>query len=63
LCYLPLGEGVVDIPAILEILAEINYDGYAMVELDGTPRAPYAPKEAAAISKRYLQNLGQRFVH
>ncbi len=61
-CYLPLGEGVVDLLAILEILAEIDYDGYIMVELDGTSKAPYPPKEAAAISKRYLQSLGQKFL-
>jgi len=60
---LPLGEGVVIyISAILGIPAEIDYDGYVMVELDGTPKAPYTSKEAAAISKRYLQSLGQTFL-
>jgi len=61
LCYLPLGEGVVPIPTILEILAEMNYDGFVMAELDGTPSSPRPPTEAAAISKRYLQSLGQKF--
>ena len=47
-------------PAILDILSDVGYDGYLMVELDGTPAAPYVSKEAAAISKRYLESLGQR---
>jgi len=60
--YVPLGEGVVDIPAILDILKGVGYDGWLMVELDGTPRAPRPPLEAAAMSKRYLQEvLGQTF--
>lgn len=61
LSYLPLGEGVVPIPEILEILAEMKYDGFVMAELDGTKTSPRPPKEAAAISKRYLQSLGQKF--
>jgi len=61
LCYLPLGEGVVPIPEILGILAGMKYDGFLMAELDGTERSPRSPKEAAGISKHYLQSLGQRF--
>lgn len=54
--YTPLGEGVVDFPAILSQLPD-DYDGWLMVELDGTEEAPRPPSEAAAISKRYLDGL------
>ena len=52
------GRGVVDFPAILEILAKADYTGWLVVEQDHTDKAPY---EAAAISHRYLkQILGER---
>jgi inosose dehydratase len=60
--YVPLGQGIVDIPAIVAFLEEIDYDDWLMVELDGTAKAPLPPEEAAGISKRYLQDkLGQTF--
>jgi inosose dehydratase len=55
--YVPLGQGIVDLPAIIQTLDEAGYGGWWMVELDGTQRAAHAPKEAAAISKRYLESL------
>src|SRR5262249_54446736 len=51
--YVPLGDGVVDVPAILDALG-LRYQGWWMVELDGTPDAPRPPREAAAMSRRYL---------
>ncbi len=60
--YVPIGYGVVDMPAIFAVLEQAGYDGWIMVELDGTPQAPRPPREAAAMSKRYLQDkLGQKF--
>jgi inosose dehydratase len=53
----PLGDGVVDLPAIVHTLEAAGFGGWWMVELDGTPQAPRAAKEAAAISKRYLDLL------
>lgn len=55
--YVPLGDGVVDIPGIVDALEADDYDGWWMVELDGTPAATAPPREAAAISKRYLDQL------
>ena len=55
--YVPLGQGVVDIPALARLLDDSEFDGWWMVELDGTPAAPRPPVEAAAISKRYLDQL------
>jgi|DewCreStandDraft_5_1066085.scaffolds.fasta_scaffold09282_5 inosose dehydratase len=59
--YVPVGSGVLPIPAILDLLAEAGFAGWINVELDGTPRAPRPPREAAAMSRRYLgEILGNR---
>jgi inosose dehydratase len=52
--FLPLGEGVLDLPDIVQAIKESGYDSWLMVELDeydGDPRA------AAEISKKYLDDL------
>lgn len=54
--YVPLGKGVVDIPAIIAALGA-DYPGWWMVELDGTNAAPESPIAAAAESKAYLETL------
>ncbi len=60
--YTPIGQGVVDIPGVFALLEEIGYGDLVMVELDGTSVVPRPPREAAALSKQYLQEkLGQRF--
>ncbi len=59
--YVPVGSGVLPIPALLDILLEDGFTGWVNVELDGTPRAPRPPREAARISREYLgQVLGDR---
>jgi inosose dehydratase len=55
--YEPIGSGVVDMPGIFEALDAAGYDGWINVELDGTPEAPRAPGDAAAMSHRYLHRL------
>jgi inosose dehydratase len=55
--YVPLGQGVVDVKTILAMLDEDGYQGWLMVELDGTKRAPHAPKDAAALSKQHLDKV------
>jgi len=55
-----VGNGVLPIAALLDVLLERGFDGWVNVELDGTPRAPRPPREAAAMSRRYLgQVLGE----
>ena len=52
--FLPLGQGELDFPDIVQALKESRYDSWLMVELDeyaGDPRA------AAEISRKYLQQL------
>ena len=60
--YTPVGYGVLDMPAVVAFLEEIDYQDLVMVELDGTDMTPRPPREAAEMSKRYLQErLGQSF--
>lgn len=59
--YVPVGSGVLPIPAILDLLMEDGFAGWVNVELDGTPRAPRPPREAARMSREYLGRvLGDR---
>jgi inosose dehydratase len=52
--YEPVGNGVLPIPRLLGVLEGAGYAGWLAVELDGTRRAPRPPREAAAMSRRYL---------
>jgi len=56
--YCPLGQGKVDIPAILTMMDGKKIDGMVMVELDSSPDMPVAPKDAARIAKVYLSKQG-----
>jgi inosose dehydratase len=54
LSFLPLGQGELDFPDIVQAVQESGYDSWLMVELDeygGDPRA------AAEISRKYLEEL------
>ena len=59
--YCPLGQGKVDIPAILDLAAKADLKGMVMVELDPSPNMPLAPGETAKIAKSYLEKLGCGF--
>jgi inosose dehydratase len=59
--YCPLGQGKVDLKAILDLVEGSNPNANIMVELDGSANAPYTPLETARISKAYLQKLGYAF--
>lgn len=52
--FLPLGEGELDFPGILEAIRDAGYDDWLMVELDYYDGDP---KTAAEISRRYLDRL------
>lgn len=54
--YVPVGEGVVDIQGVLDVLGA-DWPGWVMVELDGTEQAPRPPREAAERSKAFLDRL------
>ncbi len=53
--FVELGRGRVDLPAVVGALKEINFRGWAVVELDSVPDKARTPKESAVISKRYLE--------
>lgn len=52
--FLPLGEGVLDLPDIVSAIAEAGYDSWLMVELD---EYDGDPQEAARISRNYLEKV------
>jgi inosose dehydratase len=52
--FVELGRGRVDVPGVFSALAEVQFDGWAIVELDRVPDANRTPRESAEISKRYL---------
>jgi inosose dehydratase len=61
--YCPLGQGKVDIPAILSLMKDKKLDGMIMGELDndwGNPSAT-PPLDLVRASKSYLQTLGVKF--
>lgn len=59
--YCPLGEGKVDLKAILDTVEATNPTANVMHELDGSANAPYTPIQTAEISRAYLQKLGYTF--
>jgi len=59
--YCPLGEGKVDLKAILDMVEGANPNANIMHELDGSANAPYTPLQTAQIGKAYLQKLGYAF--
>lgn len=59
--FVELGRGRVDLPAVFAALKEINFRGWAVVELDSVPDKARTPKESALISKKYLEEkLGMK---
>jgi inosose dehydratase len=55
--FCPLGEGVVDLPAVLAALDEVGYEGYATIEQDRVPGSG-SPLEDLAASVRVLAAAG-----
>jgi inosose dehydratase len=55
--YEPVGNGVLPMPEIMDILRGTDPNIWINVELDGTSRAPRTPYEAAKMSRDYLGNL------
>ena len=58
--YCPLGQGKVNIPAILDLMKGRQIRGMIMVELDNSPRdpSPVSPHDLAAQSVKYLKSIG-----
>ncbi|HXR40337.1 MAG TPA: sugar phosphate isomerase/epimerase [Terracidiphilus sp.] len=59
--YCPLGQGQVDIPAILDLVEAGKQECDIMVELDPSRNGPQTPLETVQTTKAYLQKLGYQF--
>lgn len=59
--YSPLGQGKVNLPALLDVLEKAENLTHLMVELDGGRNAPLTPIECATVSKEYLLKQGYKF--
>jgi inosose dehydratase len=55
--FVELGRGSVDLPAVFAALRDVDFRGWVVVELDSVPDPGRTPKEANAISKRYLEQV------
>jgi len=55
--FVELGRGSVDLPGVFAALRDVHFRGWAIVELDEVPDHARTPKDAAAISKRYLEDV------
>jgi inosose dehydratase len=58
--FVELGRGRVDMAGVFAAMRDINFAGWAIVELDRVPDAGRTPKESAEINKRYLLDRGFR---
>jgi inosose dehydratase len=59
--YCPLGQGKVNIPAILDLVEKRRLQGMVMVELDNDSRGAVPPLDMVKISKAYLIKQGVSF--
>ncbi len=60
--YCPLGQGKVNLPAVLDVLEQQPELKIVMVELDPqSSNPPYTPLQTATIAKDYLKKLGYTF--
>lgn len=59
--YCPLGQGRVDVAAIVDLLDGSGNEMMIMAELDPSPKMPLPPLEAARVNKGCLQKLGYVF--
>lgn len=54
--FVELGEGMVDLPGVLHLLRQANFDGWLIVETDVTQKP--SALESATISRNYLKSQG-----
>lgn len=61
--YCPLGQGEVNVPAILDLMAGRKISGMVMAELDNNPRdlSPVTPFHLVEQSQAYLKKIGVKF--
>jgi inosose dehydratase len=59
--YCPLGQGQVDLPAVLALLESSKHLKIIMTELDWSRNPPLAPLDAARANRDYLASQGYKF--
>lgn len=59
--YCPLGQGKVNVPAILDLMEKRKLKGMVMGELDDDGKTTPSPRELVTMSKTYLQSQGVVF--
>lgn len=55
--FVELGRGKVNLKGVFEALGEVNFAGWAVVELDAVPDSVRSAKESAVINKKYLEEV------
>ena len=60
--FVELGRGRVDLAGVFAALSEINFGGWAIVELDRVPDPGRTPKESAEMNRRYLVERAQQTI-
>jgi sugar phosphate isomerase/epimerase len=51
--FTELGQGIIDVKSVFDILKSVHYDGYLCVELD---RSRFDNKESAAMNMQFLKD-------
>jgi len=59
--YCPLGQGKVNVPAVLDLMAGRKLKGMIMVELDYNGKESFVPLKLVQESKHYLHSQGVHF--
>lgn len=55
--FVELGRGKVNLKRVFDALREIDFSGWAIVELDAVPDPSRTPKESAVINKKYVEEV------
>jgi inosose dehydratase len=55
--FMELGLGKVDLKGVFAALDDVKFRGWAVVELDAVPDNARTPKEAALVSRKYLEDV------
>ncbi len=55
--FVELGRGKVNLKRVFDALRDVDFSGWAIVELDAVPDSARSPKDSAVISKKYLQEV------
>lgn len=53
--FVELGKGIVDLRGVVDALREVNFSGWAVIELDSVPDHARTPLQAATINRTYME--------